>query len=62
MGRSLLNAILSHLNSRGTPPVVLSTAEGKEAAQRLFERIEYRRMVVEMTRELDGSEMRNRGC
>jgi ribosomal protein S18 acetylase RimI-like enzyme len=51
-GRLLLDAMLSHLQSRGAPRVVLSTAEQNSSAQRLFERIGFRRTMVEMTREL----------
>ena len=52
VGRLLLRAALSHLESRGVPRVVLSTAERNEAAQRLFERTGFRRTMVEMTCEL----------
>jgi ribosomal protein S18 acetylase RimI-like enzyme len=54
VGRLLLNATLSYLTSRGAPRVVLSTAERNVSAQRLFERMGFRRTMVEMTRELDG--------
>ncbi len=54
VGRLLLDATLSHLRSRGAPRVVLSTAERNESAQRLFERMGFRRTMVEMTRELNG--------
>jgi ribosomal protein S18 acetylase RimI-like enzyme len=54
VGRLLLNATLSYLTSQGAPRVVLSTAERNEAAQRLFERMGFRRTMVEMTRELNG--------
>jgi ribosomal protein S18 acetylase RimI-like enzyme len=40
------------LKARGAPRVVLSTAEGNQAAQRLFARMGFRRTMVEMTREL----------
>ena len=53
VGRSLLDAVLSELKSRGAPRVVLSTAERNEPAQRLFERLGFRRTMVEMTCELD---------
>ena len=53
VGRLLLNATLSFLTSRGAPRVVLSTAERNVSAQRLFERMGFRRTMVEMTRELD---------
>ena len=54
VGRLLLNATLSYLESRGAPRVVLSTADRNVSAQRLFERMGFRRTMVEMTRELDG--------
>ena len=54
VGRLLLTETLSCLQSRGAPRVVLSTAERNEPARRLFERMGFRRTMVEMTRELDG--------
>lgn len=54
IGRRLLNATLAFLRSRGAPRVVLSTAEGNEAAQRLFAGAGFRRTMIEMTREMDG--------
>lgn len=54
VGRRLLDAMLAQLTSRGAPRVVLSTAERNVGAQRLFERMGFRRTMVEMTRELDG--------
>ncbi len=53
VGRLLLDAILACLKSRGALRVVLSTAEGNEAAQRLFAILGFRRTMIEMTRELD---------
>jgi ribosomal protein S18 acetylase RimI-like enzyme len=53
LGRLLVQAILASLRSRGAPRVVLSTAERNRPAQRLFERIGFRRTMVEMTCELD---------
>jgi ribosomal protein S18 acetylase RimI-like enzyme len=53
VGRSLLDAMLSALLARGAPRVVLMTAEQNAAAQQLFERVGFRRTMVEMTRELD---------
>ena len=44
--------MFAELASRGAPRVVLSTAFRNEAAQRLFERMGFRRTMVEMTREL----------
>jgi ribosomal protein S18 acetylase RimI-like enzyme len=52
VGRVLLDAALEFLKSRGAPRVVLSTAVGNEAAQRLFTKAGFRRTMVEMTREL----------
>jgi ribosomal protein S18 acetylase RimI-like enzyme len=54
IGRTLLDATLSALTTRGAPRVVLSTAERNESAQRLFARSGFRRTMVEMTRERDG--------
>lgn len=54
VGRLLLNATLLYLEARGAPRVVLSTAAQNVSAQRLFERMGFRRTMVEMTRELDG--------
>src|SRR5947209_1585472 len=53
VGGLLLNAVLAYLKARGAPRVVLSTAEGNQAAQRLFARMGFRRTMVEMTRELE---------
>jgi len=55
IGRRLLEATFAELKSRGAPRVVLSTAHRNEAAQRLFERMGFRRTMVEMTRELDAT-------
>ena len=53
IGRQLLMATLSALKDRGAPRVVLSTAQGNEAAQHLFDSAGFRRTMIEMTRELD---------
>lgn len=53
IGRRLLDATLAFLRSRGAPRVVLSTAEGNVAAQRLFASAGFRRTMLELTRELD---------
>jgi ribosomal protein S18 acetylase RimI-like enzyme len=53
VGRLLVNAAMEFFRSRGTPRVVLSTAERNEAAQRLFASMGFRRTMVEMTCELD---------
>jgi len=55
VGRTLLEATLAALKARGAPQVVLSTATGNESAQRLFDRAGFRRTMIEMTRETDGS-------
>lgn len=54
-GQALLDATLLELQARGAPRVVLSTAERNEPAQRLFARAGFRRTMIEMTRELDGT-------
>jgi ribosomal protein S18 acetylase RimI-like enzyme len=56
VGRMLLDATLAWLEARGAPRVVLSTAAGNEAAQRLFAGAGFRRTMVEMTREGEGRE------
>lgn len=53
LGQMLLDSMLAFFRSRGVPRVVLSTAERNEAAQRLFTGMEFRRTMIEMTRELD---------
>jgi ribosomal protein S18 acetylase RimI-like enzyme len=53
IGRQLLSVTLLALKDRGAPRVVLSTAEGNEAAHHLFENAGFRRTMIEMTRELD---------
>jgi ribosomal protein S18 acetylase RimI-like enzyme len=55
VGRMLVDATLEALKTRGMPRVVLSTAEKNTAAQHLFDRAGFRRTMIEMTRELDGS-------
>jgi ribosomal protein S18 acetylase RimI-like enzyme len=49
----LLDATLDALKARGSPRVVLSTAERNVAAQHLFDRAGFRRTMIEMTRELN---------
>lgn len=56
VGRTLLDATVAALGSRGAPRVVLSTAERNEVAQRLFTRAGFRRTMIEMTRELGSGE------
>jgi len=52
VGRTLLDALLERFKERGMTQVVLSTAEGNAAGQRLFEKAGFRRTMIEMTREL----------
>lgn len=54
IGTTLLDATLAALEARGAPRVVLSTAVGNAAAQRLFRRAGFRETMVEITRELEG--------
>jgi ribosomal protein S18 acetylase RimI-like enzyme len=54
VGRRLLDATLAALEAAGAPRVVLSTAEGNAAAQRLFVSAGFRPTMREMTRELEG--------
>ncbi len=53
IGEHLMRAAIDWLAGRGQPRVVLSSAEGNDAAQRLFARLGFRRTMVEMTRELE---------
>ena len=48
----LIDAAVEWLRSRGAPRVVLWSAYQNEGAQQLFERLGFRRTMVEMTREL----------
>lgn len=50
---ALLEAAIEWLRGRGAPRVILGTAERNAAAQRLFEKLGFRRTMIEMTRELD---------
>lgn len=52
VGRKLLEATVAALGAKGSPRVVLSTAQQNEAAQHLFEHAGFRRTMIEMTREL----------
>lgn len=49
---ALVEAAAEWLRARGAPRVVLWSAERNEGAQRLFDRLGFRRTMVEMTREL----------
>jgi ribosomal protein S18 acetylase RimI-like enzyme len=53
VGRILIDATLAALKSKGSPRVVLSTAEQNAPAQRLFDSAGFRRTMIEMTRELE---------
>jgi ribosomal protein S18 acetylase RimI-like enzyme len=48
----LMQAAVDWLRERGAPRVMLWTAEPNAGAQRLFERLGFRRTMVEMTKEL----------
>lgn len=49
---ALMNAAMEWLKAHGAPRVVLWSAAKNENAQRLFERLGFRRTMVEMTKEL----------
>jgi ribosomal protein S18 acetylase RimI-like enzyme len=49
---ALMEAALDWLTARGLPRVVLWTAQPNDAAQQLFDRLGFRRTMIEMTREL----------
>jgi ribosomal protein S18 acetylase RimI-like enzyme len=49
---ALMEAALAWVRDRGVPRVVLGTAQQNDVAQRLFERLGFRRTMIEMTREL----------
>ena len=53
VGRALLNAMVVAFTNHRAPRVVLSTAERNTSAQRFFDRMGFRRTMVEMTRELE---------
>ena len=53
VGRLLLDATVAALATRGTPRLVLSTAQRNETAQRLFASVGFRRTMIEMTLELE---------
>jgi len=52
IARSLVEAAIEWLRNQGAPRVVLWTAENNPAAQALFNRLGFRRTMIEMTREL----------
>lgn len=49
---ALVEALVTRFAALGEPRLVLSTAAKNEAAQRFFERMGFRRTMIEMTREL----------
>jgi GNAT superfamily N-acetyltransferase len=49
---ALMDAALGWLKSRGAPRVMVWTAEPNHRAQQLFDRLGFRRTMVEMTKEL----------
>jgi ribosomal protein S18 acetylase RimI-like enzyme len=53
IGRMLLDATIEALKAKGSPRVVLSTAERNVSAQHLFDGTGFRRTMIEMTRELN---------
>jgi len=55
VGSKLLDAALAELARLGAPRVVLFTAEKNHAAQAMFAGAEFRRTMIEMTRELTGA-------
>lgn len=52
VGAALLDAAFADLAKRGAPRVLLFTAYKNHGAQSLFERVGFRRTMIEMTREL----------
>jgi ribosomal protein S18 acetylase RimI-like enzyme len=50
-GERLVRAAIEWLEAQGAPRVVLMSATGNAAAQRLFEKLGFRHTMVEMTRE-----------
>jgi ribosomal protein S18 acetylase RimI-like enzyme len=51
IGRQLVERAAGWLEQRGAPRVMLWTAQANTVAQRLFDRLGFRRTMVEMTRE-----------
>jgi ribosomal protein S18 acetylase RimI-like enzyme len=49
---ALMEAALAWLKENGAPRAMLWTANQNEGAQRLFEKLGFRRTMIEMTREL----------
>ena len=55
IARRLIEAATAWLESAGAPRVMLWTAEKNATAQVLFERLGFRRTMIEMTRERSGT-------
>lgn len=51
----LVEAAADWLEQQGAPRIMLWTAEGNSAGQRLFEKLGFRRTMIERTRERKGS-------
>jgi ribosomal protein S18 acetylase RimI-like enzyme len=49
---ALIEAAIDWMRDRGAPRVILGTAQPNFAAQKLFEKLGFRRTMVEMTREI----------
>ncbi len=54
IGGTLLEAAADALEAGGVPRVLISTADRNEPAQGLFEKVGFRRTMIEMTREVGG--------
>lgn len=52
IGTQLLERVLTELQARGAPRVILHTAVKNRAAQKLFAAVGFRQTMLEMTREL----------
>jgi ribosomal protein S18 acetylase RimI-like enzyme len=52
LAATLIETACDWLRSNGAPRVILGTAEKNEQAQRVFERLGFRRTMIEMTKEL----------
>jgi ribosomal protein S18 acetylase RimI-like enzyme len=52
VGTALMDAALAWMTERGLARVVLWTAQPNEGAQHLFDRLGFRRTMIEMTKEL----------
>jgi GNAT superfamily N-acetyltransferase len=55
IGEKLVRAAIAWLEERGSPRVMLWSAAPNRTAQRLFEKLGFRRTMVEMTRERSGA-------